>query len=117
MTTYAAPLDHQGKSSRQWYRIQEQTLDRGIQQIKNRTEIHTNLLTTVQWQNRRIPQVPQSHSSEQLETHVEWDNLVWKATAAYNFFPTESSAMALFFLMFGCEATVKHNLLQSENPK
>ena len=29
--------------------------------------------------------------AKQLETHVEWDNLVWKATAAYNFFPTESS--------------------------
>ena len=23
--------------------------------------------------------------AKQLETHVEWDNLVWKATAAYNF--------------------------------
>ena len=25
--------------------------------------------------------------AKQLENHVEWDNLVWKATAAYNFFP------------------------------
>ena len=54
---------------------------------------------------------------KQLETHVEWDNLVWKATAAYNFFPTESSGIAPFFLMFGCEAAVKHMLLASENPK
>ena len=48
---------------------------------------------------------------------MEWDNLVWKATAAYNFFPTESSGIAPFFLMFGREAAVKHTLLESENPK
>ena len=29
--------------------------------------------------------------AKQLETRVKWDDLVWKATAAYNFFPTESS--------------------------
>ena len=55
--------------------------------------------------------------AKQLETHVEWDDLVWKATAAYNFFPTESSGIAPFFLMFGREAAVKHALLESENPK
>ena len=55
--------------------------------------------------------------AKQLETRVEWDDLVWKATAAYNFFPTESSGIAPFFLMFGCEAAVKHTLLESENPK
>ena len=42
---------------------------------------------------------------------------MWKATAAYNFFPTESSGMAPFFLMFGCRAAVKHTLLESKNPK
>ena len=42
---------------------------------------------------------------------------MWKATAAYNFFPTESSGIAPFFLMFGWEAAVKHMLLASENPK
>ena len=55
--------------------------------------------------------------AKQLETRVEWDDLVWKATAAYNFFPTELSGLAPFFLMFGCEAAVKHTLLESENPK
>ena len=55
--------------------------------------------------------------AKQLETHVEWDDLVWKATAAYNFFPTESSGLAPFFLMFGHEAAVKHTLLESENLK
>ena len=55
--------------------------------------------------------------AKQLETRVEWDDLVWKATAAYNFFPTESSGIAPFFLMFGCEAAVKHTLLESEKPK
>ena len=54
---------------------------------------------------------------KQLETHIEWDALVWKATAAYNFFPMESSGMAPFFLMFRRKATVKHTLLQSESPK
>ena len=55
--------------------------------------------------------------AKQLETCIVWDNLVWKATAAYNFFPTESSEMAPFFLMFGREAAIKHTLLQSESPK
>ena len=55
--------------------------------------------------------------AKQLETRTEWDNLVWKATAAYNFFPTESSGIAPFFLMFGHEAAVKHMLLELENPK
>ena len=31
--------------------------------------------------------------AKQLENHVEWDDLVWKATTAYNFFPTESSGI------------------------
>ena len=48
---------------------------------------------------------------------MQWDDLVWKATAAYNFFPTESSGLAPFFLMFGREAAVKHTLLESENLK
>ena len=48
---------------------------------------------------------------------MEWDDLVWKATAAYNFFPTELSGLAPFFLMFGREAAVKHTLLESENPR
>ena len=55
--------------------------------------------------------------AKQLETRAEWDDLVWKATAAYNFFPTESSGITPFFLMFGREAVVKHTLLESENPK
>ena len=55
--------------------------------------------------------------AKQLETCIEWDDLVWKATAAYSFFPTESSGIASFFLMFGREAAVKHNLLESENTK
>ena len=55
--------------------------------------------------------------AKQLETRVEWDNLVWKATAAYNFFSTKLSGLVPFFLMFGREAAVKHTLLESENPK
>ena len=55
--------------------------------------------------------------AKQLETHMESDDIVWKATAAYNFFPMESSGIASFFLMFRREAAVKHTLLESENPK
>ena len=47
--------------------------------------------------------------AKQLENRVKWDDLVWKGTGAYNFFPTESSGIAPFFLMFGREAAVKHN--------
>ena len=55
--------------------------------------------------------------AKQLETHIEWDDQVLKATAAYNFFPTESLGIAPFFLMFRHEAAVKHTLLESENLK
>ena len=55
--------------------------------------------------------------AKQLENHVEWDDLVWKATAAYNFFPTESSGITPFFFMFRREAAMKHNFLKSESPK
>ena len=44
---------------------------------------------------------PKTTLAQQLENHVEWDDLVWKTTGAYNFFPTESSGIAPFFLMFG----------------
>ena len=54
---------------------------------------------------------------KQLHRGLEWDDLVAKATSAYNFFPTESSRESPFFLMFGCQAAVKHMLLDSESPK
>ena len=54
---------------------------------------------------------------KQLHRGLEWDDLVAKATSAYNFFPTESSRESPFFLMFGCQAVVKHMLLDSESPK
>ena len=53
----------------------------------------------------------------QLENQLEWDDLVWKATAAYNFFLTESSQSAPFFLIIRREAAVKHTLLASESFK
>ena len=55
--------------------------------------------------------------AKQLKTRVKWDDLVWKATAVYYFFPTEFSELAPFFLMFGRKVAVKHTLLESENPK
>ena len=54
---------------------------------------------------------------KQMQGSLEWDSMVSKATAAYNFFPTQSSKHAPFFLMFGREAAVKHMILASESPK
>ena len=54
---------------------------------------------------------------KQIQKGLEWDDLVWKATSAYNFFPTESSGISLFFLMFGREAAAKHMLLAEESTK
>ena len=71
----------------------------------------------MQWQNSKFHKFLKATIVKQLENRVEWDDLVWKATAAYNFFPTESSGIAPFFLMFGREAAVKHILLESEKPK
>ena len=54
---------------------------------------------------------------KQIQKGLEWDDLVWKDTSAYNFFPTESSGISPFFLMFGREAAAKHMLLAEESTK
>ena len=54
---------------------------------------------------------------KQIQKGLEWNDLVWKATSAYNFFPTESSGISPFFLMFGHEAAAKHMLLAEESTK
>ena len=54
---------------------------------------------------------------KQLQKGFEWDDIIPKATSAYNFFLTQSSKEAPFFLMFGRQAAVKHMLLDSESPK
>ena len=54
---------------------------------------------------------------KQIQKGLEWDDLVWKATSTYNFFPTESSGISPFFLMFGREAATKHMLLAEESTK
>ena len=54
---------------------------------------------------------------KQIQQGLEWDDLVWKATAAYNFFPTESSGFSPFFLMYGSEANAKHMILAEETTK
>ena len=53
---------------------------------------------------------------KQLQKGLEWDDVTPKATSAYNFFPTQSSKEAPFFLMFALQAAVKHMLLDSESP-
>ena len=54
---------------------------------------------------------------KQMQKGLEWDDLVYKATSAYNFFPTESSGSAPFFLMFRREPAAKHMLLAEESTK
>ena len=54
---------------------------------------------------------------KQLQQGLEWDDLAWKATAAYNFFPTESSRFSPFFIMYGHEANAKHMILAEETTK
>ena len=38
---------------------------------------------------------------KQLQKGLEWDDVIPKATSAYNFFPMQSSKKTPFFLMFG----------------
>ena len=103
---------------RQWHRVQKQTLDRSIRK-KLRIEQKFTPIYSPQCNGRieGFHKFLKATIAKQLETRMEWDDLVWKATAAYNFFPTESSGIAPFFLMFRHEAAVKHTLLESENPK
>ena len=54
---------------------------------------------------------------KQLQKGLEWDDVIPKATSVYNFFLTQSLKEAVFFLMFGQQAAVKHMLLDSESPK
>ena len=95
----------------------KQILDKGVQKTTNRIQSYAHLFTQCNGRIEGFHRFLKSCIAKQLENRVEWDDLVWKATAAYNFFPTESSGMAPFFLMFGREANVKHNLLASEKPK
>ena len=52
---------------------------------------------------------------KEIQKELEWDDLVWKATSTYNFFPTESSGISPFFLMFGHEAAAKHVISTREH--
>ena len=54
---------------------------------------------------------------KQIQQGLGWDDLVWKVTAAYNFFPTESSGFSPFFLMYGREANAKHMILAEKTTK
>ena len=53
---------------------------------------------------------------KQLQKGLEWDDVIPKSASAYNFFLTQSSKEAPFFLMFGQQAAVKHMIPDSESP-
>ena len=90
---------------------------RGIQENAHRTQNITNLLTTCNGRIEGIHKFLKATIGKQLYRGLEWDNVIPKAMSAYNFFPTQSSKEAPFFLMFGGQAAVKHMLLDSESPK
>ena len=92
-----------------------QECDPHIRQLRKQWD--NNNLDTTSYTIEGFHKFLKATIAKQLETRAEWDDLVWKATAAYNFFPTESSGVVPFFLMFGREAAVKDTLLESENPK
>ena len=81
------------------------------------TEHRTSPIYSPQCKNRRLSQVLKATIGKQLQKGLEWDDVIPKATSAYNFFPMQSSKEAPFFLMFGQQAAVKHMLLDSELPK
>ena len=64
-----------------------------------------------------FPKFLKATIGKQLQKGLEWDDVIPKATSAYNFFLTQLSEEAPFFLMFGQQAAVKHMLLDSESPK
>ena len=54
--------------------------------------------------NRRIKgfhKLLKATIGKQLQKGLEWDDVIPKATSTYNFFLTQSSKEAPFFLMFG----------------
>ena len=85
---------------RQRKQIQKQVMDRGIREIENRTKIHTLYSPQCNDRIEGFHKFLKATIAKQPETRVEWDDLVWKATAAYNFFLTESSGVAPFFYVW-----------------
>ena len=68
-----------------------------------RTEHKTSPIYSPQC-NRRIEgfhKFLKATIGKQLQKGLEWDDVIPKATSAYNFFPTQSSKEEPFFLMFG----------------
>ena len=49
--------------------------------------------------------------SKHITPHIEWDDVVPLACAAYNFLPNEHSKQSPFFLMFGRDASLPLNKL------
>ena len=110
-------LDHQGKYSRDGTEFKNKLWTEVFEKLKTEQKFTPIYSPQCNGRIKGFHKFLKATIAKQLETRVEWDDLVWKATAAYNFFPTESSGVAPFFLMFGHEAAVKHSLLESENPR
>ena len=49
--------------------------------------------------------------TKHISTTIEWDQVVYLATAAYNFFPNEHSRESPFYLMFGRDPRLPLNTL------
>ena len=90
-------------------------MGRCVQAAQNTTQGHTIYSPQCNGRIEGFHRFLKATVGKQIQKGLEWDDLVWKATSAYNFFPTESSGISPFFLMFGREAAAKHMLLAEES--
>ena len=85
MTTYAAPLDHQEKSS--WITAQNKLWTEAFDRLKTEQKFTPIYSPQCNGRIEGFHKFLKATIAKQLENRVEWDYLVWKTTAAYNFSP------------------------------
>ena len=90
---------------------------RGIHQTQDGTQSHTHLLPQCNGHIKGFHKFLKACIGKQIQKGLKWDDLVWKATATYNFFQMESSGFSPFFQMFGREANAKHMILTESAAK
>ena len=77
-------------------------MDRCIQKdCTQNTGLHPSTHHSVTEGSKDFTKFLKATIGKQLQKGLEWDDVIPKATSAYNFFPMESSKEAPFFLMFG----------------
>ena len=107
----------QENTHRQWVRIQNKMWDELFKRLKMEHRVTPIYSPQCNGRIEGFHRFLKACIRKQLQQGLEWDDLVWKATTAYNFFPTESSGFSPFFLMYGHEANAKHMILAKETTK